>query len=138
VVETKDAVLVAPNDRVQDVKELVTKLKKQSRSEASSHRELFRPWGSCDRLDSGERFHVNRLTIKVGGSMSLRLHHHRSQHWIVVAGTARITRGDEIFLLEQDQSTSIPMGLEHRIENAGKALLHIIEVQSGTHLGEDE
>jgi mannose-1-phosphate guanylyltransferase/mannose-6-phosphate isomerase len=138
VVETKDAVLVAPKNRVQDVKELVNKLKKQSRSETSLHREVFRPWGSYDRLDSGERFHVNRLTIKAGASMSLQLHHHRAEHWIVVAGTARITRGEETFLLEENQSTFIPLGIKHRIENPGKIPLHIIEVQSGTYLEEDD
>jgi mannose-1-phosphate guanylyltransferase/mannose-6-phosphate isomerase len=138
VVETKDAVLVAPKDRVQDVKELVTKLKQQGRYETSLHREVFRPWGSYDRLDSGERFHVNRMTIKPGASMSLQLHHHRAEHWIVVAGTARVTRGDESFLLEENQSTFIPLGIKHRIENPGKIPLHIIEVQSGTYLGPDD
>jgi mannose-1-phosphate guanylyltransferase/mannose-6-phosphate isomerase len=138
VVETKDAVLVAPKDRVQDVKDLVAKLKQQGRYETSLHREVFRPWGSYDRIDSGERFHVNRLTIKPGASMSLQLHHHRAEHWIVVAGTARITRGEETFLLEENQSTFIPLGVKHRIENPGKIPLHIIEVQSGTYLGEDD
>jgi mannose-1-phosphate guanylyltransferase/mannose-6-phosphate isomerase len=138
VVETKDAVLVAPKDRVQDVKDLVAKLKQQGRYETSLHREVFRPWGSYDRIDSGERFHVNRLTIKPGASMSLQLHHHRAEHWIVVAGTARVTRGEEIFLLEENQSTFIPLGVRHRIENPGKIPLHIIEVQSGTYLGEDD
>lgn len=138
VVETKDAVLVAPKDRVQDVKDLVAKLKQQGRYETSLHREVFRPWGSYDRIDSGERFHVNRLTIKPGASMSLQLHHHRAEHWIVVAGTARVTRGEETFLLEENQSTFIPLGVKHRIENPGKIPLHIIEVQSGTYLGEDD
>lgn len=138
VVETKDAVLVAPKDRVQDVKDLVGKLKKQGRYETSVHREIFRPWGSYDRVDSGERFIVNRLTIKPGASISLQMHHHRAEHWIVVAGTARVTRGDETFLLEENQSTFIPLGMKHRIENPGKIPLHIIEVQSGTYLGEDD
>jgi mannose-1-phosphate guanylyltransferase / mannose-6-phosphate isomerase len=138
VVETKDAVLVAPKDRVQDVKELVSKLKKDGRYETSLHREIFRPWGSYDRIDSGERFHVNRIIIKPGASMSLQLHHHRAEHWIVVAGTARITRGEETFLLEENQSTFIPLGTKHRIENPGKIPLHIIEIQSGTYLGEDD
>jgi mannose-1-phosphate guanylyltransferase/mannose-6-phosphate isomerase len=138
VVETKDAVLVAPKDRVQDVKDLVAKLKQQGRYETSVHREVFRPWGSYDRIDSGERFHVNRLTIKPGASMSLQLHHHRAEHWIVVAGTARVTRGEQTFLLEENQSTFIPLGVKHRIENPGKIPLHIIEVQSGTYLGEDD
>src|SRR5262245_26408610 len=138
VVETKDAVLVAPKDRVQDVKQLVTELKKQGRYETSLHREVFRPWGSYDSIDSGERFQVKRLVVKPGASMSLQLHHHRAEHWIVVAGTAGMTRGEETFLLEENQSTYIPLGTKHRIENPGKILLHIIEVQSGTYLGEDD
>ncbi|MGH8175534.1 MAG: mannose-1-phosphate guanylyltransferase/mannose-6-phosphate isomerase [Steroidobacter sp.] len=138
VVETKDAVLVAPKSRVQDVKDLVNQLKKQGRNETSLHREVFRPWGSYDSIDSGERFQVKRLTVKPGACMSLQLHHHRAEHWIVVAGTARITRGDDTFLLEENQSTYIPLGTRHRIENPGKIPLHMIEVQSGTYLGEDD
>lgn len=138
VVETKDAVLVAPKDRVRDVKDLVSQLKKQGRYETSLHREVFRPWGSYDSIDSGNRFQVKRLSVKPGASMSLQLHHHRAEHWIVVAGTARITRGEETFLLEENQSTYIPLGTRHRIENPGKIPLHIIEVQSGTYLGEDD
>ena len=138
VVETKDAVLVAPKNRVQDVKELVSQLKKQGRYETSLHREVFRPWGSYDSIDAGARFQVKRLMVKPGACMSLQLHHHRAEHWIVVAGTARITRGDETFLLEENQSTYIPLGTRHRIENPGKIPLHIIEVQSGTYLGEDD
>jgi len=138
VVETKDAVLVAPKDRVQDVKTLVNELKKQGRYETSLHREVFRPWGSYDSIDNGDRFQVKRLSVKPGASMSLQLHHHRAEHWIVVAGTARITRGEETFLLEENQSTYIPLGAKHRIENPGKIPLHIIEVQSGTYLGEDD
>ena len=138
VVETKDAVLVAPKDRVQDVKALVNQLKKQGRYETSLHREVFRPWGSYDSIDSGERFQVKRLTVKPGAEMSLQMHHHRAEHWIVVSGTARITRDDETFLLEENQSTYIPLGARHRIANPGKIPLHIIEVQSGTYLGEDD
>ena len=138
VVETKDAVLVAPKDRVQDVKQLVAQLKKQGRYESSVHREVFRPWGSYDSIDAGERFQVKRLIVKPGAEMSLQMHHHRAEHWIVVAGTARITRGDETFLLEENQSTYIPLGAKHRIANPGKIPLHIIEVQSGTYLGEDD
>jgi mannose-1-phosphate guanylyltransferase/mannose-6-phosphate isomerase len=138
VVETKDAVLVAPKSRVQDVKELVNQLKKQGRYETSLHREVFRPWGSYDSIDAGARFQVKRLVVKPGAQMSLQLHHHRAEHWIVVAGTARITRGEETFLLEENQSTYIPLGTRHRIENPGKIPLHIIEVQSGTYLGEDD
>jgi len=138
VVETKDAVLVAPKDRVQDVKDLVAELRKQGRYESSLHREVFRPWGSYDSIDHGERFQVKRLSVKPGACMSLQLHHHRAEHWIVVSGTARITRGEETFLLEENQSTYIPLGTKHRIENPGKIPLHIIEVQSGTYLGEDD
>src|SRR5690606_34999742 len=105
VVETKDAVLVAPKARVQDVKELVAQLKKQDRYETSVHREIFRPWGSYDKIDSGDRFRVNRVTIKPGAAITMQMHHHRAEHWIVVAGTARVTRGSETFLLEENQST---------------------------------
>ena len=138
VVETKDAVLVAPRDRVQDVKLLVNQLKAQGRYETSLHREVFRPWGSYDSVDNGDRFQVKRLVVKPGASMSLQLHHHRAEHWIVVSGTARITRGEEVFLLGENESTYIPMGAKHRIENPGKVELHIIEVQSGSYLGEDD
>ena len=138
VVETKDAVLVAPMDQVQDVKALVTRMKSEGRSEHLLHREVFRPWGSYDSIDFGDRFQVKRLTVKPGASMSLQLHHHRAEHWIVVSGTARITRGEEVFLLEENQSTYIPIGARHRIENPGKIVLHMIEVQSGSYLGEDD
>jgi mannose-1-phosphate guanylyltransferase/mannose-6-phosphate isomerase len=138
VVETKDAVLVAPRDKVQDVKNLVAQLKAQGRYETSLHREVFRPWGSYDSVDNGDRFQVKRLVVKPGASMSLQLHHHRAEHWIVVSGTARITRGEETFLLGENESTYIPMGAKHRIENPGKVELHIIEVQSGSYLGEDD
>jgi len=138
VVETKDAVLVAPRSRVQDVKKLVYRLKEQGRYEHSLHREVFRPWGSYDSIENGPRFQVKRLKVKPGAVLSLQLHHHRAEHWIVVSGTARITRGDEVFLLEENQSTYIPIGVRHRIENPGKIPLHIIEVQSGSYLGEDD
>jgi mannose-1-phosphate guanylyltransferase/mannose-6-phosphate isomerase len=138
VVETKDAVLVAPKDRVQDVKSLVNKLKELGRYEHSLHREVFRPWGSYDSLENGHRFQVKRLSVKPGAQLSLQMHHHRAEHWIVVSGTARITRGDEEFILEENQSTYIPIGVKHRIENPGKIPLHIIEVQSGSYLGEDD
>jgi mannose-1-phosphate guanylyltransferase / mannose-6-phosphate isomerase len=138
VVETKDAVLVAPKDRVQDVKKLVNRLKEQGRYEHSLHREVFRPWGSYDRIESGSRFVVNRVRINPGASQSLQLHHHRAEHWVVVSGTARITRGEEVFLLEENQSAFIPTGVTHRIENPGKIALHLIEVQSGSYLGDDD
>jgi mannose-1-phosphate guanylyltransferase/mannose-6-phosphate isomerase len=138
VVETKDAVLVAAKERVQDVKKLVYRLKELGRYEHSLHREVFRPWGSYDSIEAGPRFQVKRLKVKPGATLSLQLHHHRAEHWIVVSGTARITRGDEVFLLEENQSTYIPIGVRHRIENPGKIALHIIEVQSGSYLGEDD
>jgi mannose-1-phosphate guanylyltransferase/mannose-6-phosphate isomerase len=138
VVETKDAVLVAPKNRVQDVKKLVSRLKEAGRYEHSLHREVFRPWGSYDSIENGERFQVKRLKVKPGATLSLQMHHHRAEHWIVVSGTARITRGSEVFLLEENQSTYIPIGVQHRIENPGMIPLHIIEVQSGSYLGEDD
>ena len=138
IVETKDAILVAPKDRVQDVKDLVAQIKKSGRSEFALHREVFRPWGSYDSIDSGERFQVKRLSVKPGGVLSLQMHHHRAEHWIVVQGAARITRNEETFLLAENESTYIPVGATHRIENPGKVPLHIIEVQSGSYLGEDD
>jgi mannose-1-phosphate guanylyltransferase / mannose-6-phosphate isomerase len=138
VVETKDAVLVVPKSRVQEVRRLVARLKAEGRYEHSLHREVFRPWGSYDSIDSGERFQVKRLIVRPGGVLSLQLHHHRAEHWVVVSGTARITRGEESFLLEENQSTYIPIGVRHRIENPGRIALHIIEVQSGSYLGEDD
>lgn len=138
VVETKDAVLVAPRDRVQEVKKLVDRLKADGRYETSLHREVFRPWGSYDSVDQGERFQVKRITVKPGAKLSLQMHHHRAEHWIVVKGTARVTAGDETFLLGENESTYIPMGTTHRLENPGKVPLHLIEVQSGSYLGEDD
>jgi mannose-1-phosphate guanylyltransferase/mannose-6-phosphate isomerase len=138
VVETKDAVLVAPKERVQDVRKLVLRLKELGRYEHSLHREVFRPWGSYDSLESGPRFQVKRLKVKPGATLSLQMHHHRAEHWVVVAGTARVTRGEEEFLLEENQSTYIPIGVKHRIENPGMIPLEIIEVQSGSYLGEDD
>jgi mannose-1-phosphate guanylyltransferase/mannose-6-phosphate isomerase len=138
IVETKDAILVAPKGRVQDVKELVARIKKLGRPESAWHREVFRPWGSYDSIDNGERFRVKRLTVKPGGVLSLQMHHHRAEHWIVVSGTARITCNERIFILSENESTFIPVGSQHRIENPGKMPLHIIEVQSGSYLGEDD
>jgi mannose-1-phosphate guanylyltransferase/mannose-6-phosphate isomerase len=138
IVETKDAVLVAPKERVQDVKELVTALRKAGRSESAWHREVYRPWGSYDSIDDGDRFQVKRLTLKPGGMLSLQMHHHRAEHWIVVQGTARVTCGDKTFLLSENESTFVPIGATHRIENPGKVALHIVEVRSGTYLGEDD
>jgi mannose-1-phosphate guanylyltransferase/mannose-6-phosphate isomerase len=138
VVETKDAVLVAPKDQAHDVKKLVERLKADRRYEHAIHREVFRPWGSYDNVDAGQRFQVKRLAVKPGGILSLQMHHHRAEHWVVVSGTAKITRGEETFLLEENQSTYIPIGVQHRIENPGRIPLHIIEVQSGAYLGEDD
>ncbi|WP_118178987.1 mannose-1-phosphate guanylyltransferase/mannose-6-phosphate isomerase [Paraburkholderia phosphatilytica] len=138
VVETADAVLVAAKDRVQDVKAIVGRLKAQRGSEAQEHRKVERPWGCYDSIDRGERFQVKRIVVKPGGRLSLQMHHHRAEHWVVVRGTARVTRGDEIFLLSENESTYIPLGVMHRLENPGKTPLEIIEVQSGSYLGEDD
>jgi mannose-1-phosphate guanylyltransferase / mannose-6-phosphate isomerase len=138
VVETKDAVLVAPRARVQDVKKVVQQLKKNGRYEHALHREVFRPWGSYDSLGSGPRFQVKLLRVKPGAVLSLQMHHHRAEHWVVVAGSARITRDDDVFMLYENQSTYIPVGVRHRIENPGSIVLEIIEVQSGSYLGEDD
>ena len=138
VIETKDAVLVAPKSRVQDVKLLVSHLKEQGRSGPGLHREVFRPGGSYDSIDNGDRFQVKHLKVKPGATLSLQMHHHRAEHWVVVSGTARITRGEDTFLLSENESTYIPIGTRHRIENPGKVLLHIVEIQSGSYLGEDD
>ena len=138
VIETKDAVLVAPKSRVQDIKRLVERMKQAGRGEPSLHREVFRPWGSYDSVDAGPRFQVKRLTVKPGATLSLQKHRHRAEHWVVVRGTARITRGEEVFLLSENESTYIPAGTLHRIENPGTDALQIIEVQSGSYLGEDD
>ncbi|MEA3119893.1 MAG: mannose-phosphate guanylyltransferase / mannose-6-phosphate isomerase [Paraburkholderia sp.] len=138
VVETDDAVLVADRAHVQDVKALVSRIKAQAAPEADVHRKVQRPWGYYDSLDRGERFQVKRIVVKPGGRLSLQLHHHRAEHWIVVRGTARVTRGSEEFLVGENQSTFIPLGVVHRIENPGMLPLEIIEVQSGAYLGEDD
>jgi len=138
VVETADAILVSHKDKTQDVKKIVDRLKAQKRPEGSIHRKVFRPWGSYDGVDRGERFQVKRIVVKPGGVLSLQMHHHRAEHWIVVSGTARITRGEEVFLLSENQSTFIPLGTTHRLENPGRVALEMIEVQSGSYLGEDD
>ncbi|WP_434106402.1 mannose-1-phosphate guanylyltransferase/mannose-6-phosphate isomerase [Paraburkholderia caffeinilytica] len=138
VVETADAVLVASKDRVQDVKAIVNRLKAEQGTEAQEHRKVGRPWGFYDSLERGERFQVKRIVVKPGGRLSLQMHHHRAEHWIVVRGTARVTRGAECFLLSENQSTYIPLGVTHRLENPGKTPLEVIEVQSGGYLGEDD
>ncbi len=138
VVETADAVLVSNKSSAQDVKVIVNHLKKKSRQEAVLHRKVARPWGSYEGLDSGERFQVKRIIVNPGASLSSQMHHHRAEHWIVVKGTAKVTRGDEIFILSENQSTYIPLGVTHRLENPGTIMLEIIEVQSGSYLGEDD
>ena len=138
VVETADAVLVAHKDKTQDVKKIVDSLKKQGRSEGHIHRKVFRPWGWYDGVDAGERFQVKRIVVKPLGVLSLQMHHHRAEHWIVVSGTAKVTRGEETFLLSENESTFIPLGTTHRLENPGRVALEMIEVQSGSYLGEDD
>ena len=138
VVETDDAVLVGKSDRMQEVKDVVARLKADGRSEATWHRKVYRPWGAYDSIDNGERFQVKRITVKPGGTLSLQMHHHRAEHWIVVSGTAEVTRGDEVLLLAENQSTYIPLGVTHRLRNPGKLPLELIEVQSGSYLGEDD
>ena len=138
VVETDDAVFVGHKDRVQDVKEIVGKIKRDGRSEAAAHRKVYRPWGAYDSIDSGTRFQVKRITVKPGATLSLQMHHHRAEHWIVVSGTAEVTRGEEVILLTENQSTSIPLGVTHRLKNPGRLPLELIEVQSGSYLVEDD
>jgi mannose-1-phosphate guanylyltransferase/mannose-6-phosphate isomerase len=138
VVETADAVLVAHKDHTQDVKKIVDRLKSEKRSEGLIHRKVFRPWGWYDSVDAGKRFQVKRIVVKPGGILSLQMHHHRAEHWIVVSGTARVTKGDETFLVAENQSTFIPLGTTHRLENPGQVPLEMIEVQSGSYLGEDD
>ncbi len=138
VVDTADAVLVAARDQLQGVRDLVAELKKSGRPEVAIPHRVFRPWGHYESVDSGERFQVKRIMVASGGRLSLQLHHHRAEHWIVVKGTARVTRGDEIFLLTENQSAYIPLGVQHRLENPGTIPLELIEVQSGAYLGEDD
>ncbi|MFV8383024.1 mannose-1-phosphate guanylyltransferase/mannose-6-phosphate isomerase [Vibrio parahaemolyticus] len=138
VIETKDAVLVANKDKVQDVKNIVNQLKAQNRSECEQHREVYRPWGSHDEIAEGERFHVKHLRVKPGEKTALQMHHHRAEHWVVVQGTAKVTNGEKSYLVSENQSTYIPLGSAHRIENPGKVDLHLIEVRSGNYLEEDD
>lgn len=138
VVETADAILVAHKNKTQDVKKIVDRLKQAGRSEGQTHRKVFRPWGWYDSVDSGERFQVKRIVVKPGAALSLQMHHHRAEHWIVVSGTAKVTLGDQTLLLSENESTYIPLGTTHRLENPGKLALEMIEVQSGSYLGEDD
>lgn len=138
IVETKDAVLVAHKDQVQRVRTIVDRVRAQGRHEHFNHREVYRPWGYYDSIHTDDRYQVKRISMKPGEKMSLQMHHHRSEHWVVVKGTARVTRGDEVFLLTENESAYIPIGTRHSLENPGQVDLELIEVQSGSYLGEDD
>jgi mannose-1-phosphate guanylyltransferase/mannose-6-phosphate isomerase len=138
IVETDDAVLVSHRDRAQDVKAIVDRLQQAGRSESNVHRRVYRPWGYYEGIDAGTRFQVKRIMVSPGQALSLQMHHHRAEHWIVVSGTAEVTRGSETVLLSENQSTYIPLGITHRLVNPGKLPLYMIEVQSGSYLGEDD
>ncbi|KFC63135.1 mannose-1-phosphate guanylyltransferase/mannose-6-phosphate isomerase [Massilia sp. LC238] len=138
VVETQDAVLVTHKDQVQRVKQVVDHLKSKARTEHLHHTRVYRPWGHYEGIDAGDRFQVKRITVKPGEKLSLQMHHHRAEHWVVVSGTARVTCGEKVCLLSENESTYIPIGITHRLENPGKMPLHLIEVQSGSYLGEDD
>ena len=138
VIETADAILVADKSRTQDVKRVVAWLTETGRTEQLEHRRVYRPWGSYEGVDAGERFQVKRIVVKPGAALSLQMHHHRAEHWIVVKGTAQVTREEDTFLLSENESTYIPLGVRHRLENPGTIPLEIIEVQSGAYLGEDD
>ena len=138
IVDTKDALLVAHRDKVQDVKKIVAQIKEQGGGQHEFHREVYRPWGRYDSIDNGERYQVKRITVKPGAKLSVQMHHHRAEHWIVVSGTASVTNGDKTFLVTENESTYIPIGQVHCLENPGKVDLEMIEVQSGSYLGEDD
>ncbi|MBE91289.1 MAG: mannose-1-phosphate guanylyltransferase/mannose-6-phosphate isomerase [Rhodospirillaceae bacterium] len=138
IVETKDAVMVAHKDQVQNVKKLVERIKQDGRLEHINHREVYRPWGVYDSIDNGHRYQVKRITVKPGAKLSVQMHHHRAEHWIVVSGTAKVTNGEKTYLVTENQSTYIPIGQVHSLENPGVIDLELIEVQSGSYLGEDD
>jgi len=138
VVATADAVLVAERDRAQDIKRIIARLERDGRSELLTHPLVHRPWGSFRSIHSGDRVQVKHIMVKPGAKLSLQMHHHRAEHWVVVHGTAKVVRGNEEIVLYEDQSTYIPLGTPHRLENPGKIPLHVIEVQSGSYLGEDD
>jgi mannose-1-phosphate guanylyltransferase/mannose-6-phosphate isomerase len=138
IIDTTDAVLVAAKSHAEQVKNIVADLQQQNLPQATEHRHAARPWGEYDAIDEGDRFKVKRITVKPGASLSLQMHHHRAEHWIVVKGTARVTRDNKTFLLAENESTFIPVGAKHRLENPGTIPLEMIEVQSGTYLGEDD
>lgn len=138
IVQTKNALLVAQQDNVQDIKKIVEILKKQKRSEHISHREVYRPWGRYDSVERGDRYQVKRITVKPGECLSTQMHHHRAEHWVVVAGTAKVTCGERTFFVTENESTFIPIGTVHTLENPGKIPLEVIEIQSGVYLGDDD
>lgn len=138
VVATKDAILVARKERAQEAGKIVKLLKTKARCEWELHREVFRPWGKYDSIDKGARYQVKRITVNSGAKLSVQMHHHRAEHWVVVSGSAKVTIGDETFLLAENQSTYIPIGVTHSLENPGKVPLEIVEIQSGSYLGEDD
>ncbi|MDF7681381.1 mannose-1-phosphate guanylyltransferase/mannose-6-phosphate isomerase [Enterobacteriaceae bacterium ESL0689] len=138
IINTKDAVLVVNKDQVQDVKKVVEYLKTNHRSEYKRHREIYRPWGHCDVIVQAERFNVNRITVKPGAAFSMQMHYHRTEHWIILSGTCEVTIKDQTFLLTENQSTFIPIGAQHRLENPGKIPLELLEIQSGSYLGDDD
>ncbi|MBK1888181.1 mannose-1-phosphate guanylyltransferase/mannose-6-phosphate isomerase [Marinobacter sp. DY40_1A1] len=138
IIETNDAILIAHKDKVQDVKAVVEQIRNDGRHEHMNHREVYRPWGVYDSIDSGPRYQVKRITVKPGAKLSVQMHHHRAEHWIVVSGTARVTNGEKTYLVTENQSTYIPIGQVHSLENPGVINLELIEVQSGSYLGEDD
>lgn len=138
VVETKDAILIADKNKVQDVKEIVNKLKNMNRKEHSQHQEVYRPWGMHDKIASGERYHVKKVTVKPGEKTAVQIHYHRAEHWVVVSGTAKVRNGDKTYVVSENESTYIPVGAAHSFENPGKVSLVLIEVRTGSYLGEDD
>jgi mannose-1-phosphate guanylyltransferase / mannose-6-phosphate isomerase len=138
VVNTKDALMIASKDKVQDVKHIVEQLKKSNRKEVEIHRKVYRPWGYYDLIDTGDRHQTKRIVVKPGAKLSIQKHHHRAEHWVVVKGTALVSRGDETLLITENESTYISLGTIHRLENPGVIPLEIVEVQSGSYLGEDD
>lgn len=138
IVNTKDAVLVIDKSQVQDVKKVVEFLKANGRQEYRVHRESYRPWGRNDKVVDQPRYHVNRLTVKPGGQFSLQMHHHRAEHWVILSGTAKVTLENNTYLLTENQSTFIPVGAQHMLENPGKIPLELLEIQSGSYLGDDD
>ena len=138
IVDTKDVLVVANKNSVQNIKTIVEKLKSESRPEWEYHREVYRPWGKFDSIDHGEKYQAKRITVKPGAKLSVQLHNHRSEHWVVVTGTAKVTNGEKTFILHENESTYIPVGVIHALENPGKEPLEIIEIQTGTYFGEDD